>query len=662
MVPLLVQLATVAAAAAATRPAGPQTTLSPQRWFFRPASSASPLSIAPGDGSSYATAWTSVADIQWGSISPGDTLFVCGLHDSGRVDGFLNLTNAHGSGRPGLPVTVDGACVDTDGKPDKGTLMSATPYKQSSFGSPDSNGIYTFSYATPHRAPAVRLGDSLGMPNRPDVLERSIADHSQDGHGMRRLKHGECSPTGPTNLSLWAPGTACYSGVWTNRTTVYYKPTLPGQEMVVYLFPFAMPSMINGYPPLSFHNASHIIAQNLTVQGPAWETVGFVGGHHITVRNCTIRWAQFAGVAFGDVPNLRASDESAYYLAPWGGPGAQNVTLANNLITQTATGVYMVGLGGWQTSNDVVVAHNRFMDIDTENYYHNGDGHAIGIQGGCRNVYEYNIIDGAGGSGITFYQGPDSKDGQPPEPMHDNVVRYNFIANIVNLDNANQPKNQHGIETGGSRYVQGNISYNNSVYYNILINVTNIALRSKTLVPGKGHGVYQWRYLNNVVVNAGVGFSTAYECIGAVDKPVCYHPEQVANNVFLHSRTAHHDGWDNGRGISHLHNDWQNNAYFPDGPEMFCYGLCAWPGQAPCKNCTNFATFQKDEPHPTHSLLADPKLVDMWSLVAAGMRPQTGSPLVNAGLDVGLTGATDFGGATVPTTPSIGVFQQPALV
>ena len=93
------------------------------------------------------------------------------------------------------------------------------------------------------------------------------------------------------------------------------------------------------------------------------------------------------------------------------------------------------------------------------------------MQGGSRSVYEHNIIDGAGGSGITFYQGPDNKDGQPPEPMHDNTVRYNYVANIVNLDNANQPKNQHGIETGGSAYVQGNLSYNNSVYYNILVNV-----------------------------------------------------------------------------------------------------------------------------------------------------------------------------------------------
>lgn len=668
MLPLLLQLVTVAATHAPVAPQTSSSTSTPQRWYFRPASSASSLSGVP-DGSTYATAWISVADIKWSSIRPGDTLFICGLHDSGRVDGFLNLTNTHGSGDPHMPVTVDGACVDTDGRLDRGTLMSATPHKQSSFGPPDANGIYTFSYATPHDlhwASTPDLGIGLGMPNLPDVLERSLADHSQDGHGMRRLKHGECSPAGPTNLSMWEPGTACYSGVWTNRTTVYYKPTASGQEMVVYLFPYNMPSMVNGYPPLSFHNASHIVAQNLTVQGPAWEAVGFVGGHHITVRSCTIRWAQFAGIALGDVPNLDASEESNYYLAPWGGPGAQNVTLINNLITQTATGIYLVGLGGWQTSNDLVVAHNRFIDIDTENYYHNGDGHAIGIQGGCRNLYEHNIIDGAGGSGITFYQGPDSKDGQPPEPMHDNTVRYNYIANIVNRDNANQPKNQHGIETGGSRYVQGNISYNNSVYYNILVNVTNIALRSKTLVPGVGHGVYQWRYLNNLIVNAGVGFSTVYECIGAADEPVCYHPEQVANNVFLHSRTAHHDGWDNARvakngtvlhPISHLHNDWQHNAYYPDGPEMFCYGLCAWPGKAPCNNCTDFATFQQDERHLTHSLLAEPKLVDMWSSVTAGLRPQADSPLLGTGLDVGL--AMDFSGAKVPSSPSIGAFQEP---
>ena len=436
---------------------------------------------------------------------------------------------------------------------------------------------------------------------------------------------------------------------------VYYKPSADVTNATIYLFEYELPSMPNGWPPISFHYAEHVVAQNLTLQGPAWELVNLEGSHHITLATSLLRWASFSGVSFGDVPNI-GSNPLNYSLGP---VGAQHINIENNTITQTACGVYLIAMHTWQSSNDATVRGNRFIDIDTENHYRNGDTHAIGVQGGARNLFEHNVIDGAGGSGITFYQGPDNKDGQPPQEMHDNTVRYNYIANIVNLDNANFRKNQHGIGAGGSGYVQGNLSYNNTVYYNILINVTNIALRSKTLVPPKEHGVYQWRYLNNVVVNAGVGFSTAYECRPSyLPGPQCYHPEQVANNVFLHSRVAHHDGWGyaGSQPVSHLHNDWQHNVYYPDGPEMFCYGLCTWPGRAPCKNCTDFATFQKDEPHPTNSLLADPKLTDMWSSVAVGMRPRAGSPLLGAGLDVGLT--QDFGGADVPASgPSIGAFQ-----
>ena len=206
-------------------------------------------------------------------------------------------------------------------------------------------------------------------------------------------------------------------------------------------------SMTNGYAPLSFHNASHINVQNLAMQGPAWAVVSFIGGHHLTIRNCSMRWGQFAGISTGDVPNLHTTDDAIYYLARWGGPGTQHASIVNNLITQSATGLYLVGLATWQSSNHMLVAQNRFIDIDTENFYGNGDCHAIGVQGGSHNLFEHNTIDGAGG--ITFYQGPDNKDGQPPQEMHDNTVRYNTVANIVNLDQANQRKNQHGIETGG---------------------------------------------------------------------------------------------------------------------------------------------------------------------------------------------------------------------
>jgi hypothetical protein len=87
-------------------------------------------------------------------------------------------------------------------------------------------------------------------------------------------------------------------------------------------------------------------------------------------------------------------------------------------------------------SNDLVVSYNNFSSIDPFNYYGSKDTHAIGIQGGSRSVYEHNIIDGAGGSGITFYQGPGQE-------MKDNVARYNIIKNVRDYQGK---KNQRGIE------------------------------------------------------------------------------------------------------------------------------------------------------------------------------------------------------------------------
>ena len=86
--------------------------------------------------------------------------------------------------------------------------------------------------------------------------------------------------------------------------------------------------------------------------------------------------------------------------------------------------------------------------IIDDHRYGNGDTHAIGIQGGSWNVIEHNIIDGAGGSGITMYQGPDNRDGQPPQDMHDNTVRFNVVANVFTTKSdpsASGASNQRGI-------------------------------------------------------------------------------------------------------------------------------------------------------------------------------------------------------------------------
>lgn len=136
-----------------------------------------------------------------------------------------------------------------------------------------------------------------------------------------------------------------------------------------------------------------------------------------------------------------------------------------------------------------------------------------------------------------------------------------------------------------------------------------------------------------------------------------------ANNVFLNSVYAHTDGWDQSSLTTrypHLYDSWQTNAYYPDGPTMFCFGLCAWPGKLPCKNCSDFSTFQRDHPHATGSLLVDPRLSDIYS-PPHGMRPLPGSALIGAGTPVEqeLNGLeTDWGGSQLSATaPTIGVFE-----
>ena len=134
--------------------------------------------------------------------------------------------------------------------------------------------------------------------------------------------------------------------------------------------------------------------------------------------------------------------------------------------------------------------------------------------------------------------------------------------------------------------------------------------------------------------------------------------------MFLNSAVAHTDGWDQRSPTTrypHLHDNWQTNVYYPDGPAMFCFGLCAWPGKLPCKNCTDFAQFQRDHPRATGSLLVDPRLSNISS-PPYGMRPRAGSAVLGAGTPVveELNGRNmDWSGSELSATaPSIGVFES----
>ena len=125
--------------------------LAPRRsWFFRPAEPGSQHGAAARranhDGRTYETAWRLTKSIDWSAISPGDTLFVCGLHAGGALsDGALLVSGW--AGRQDAPLTIDGSCPH-DGTADPATLMSARPLSfPADFAPvPGSAGIYSYSY------------------------------------------------------------------------------------------------------------------------------------------------------------------------------------------------------------------------------------------------------------------------------------------------------------------------------------------------------------------------------------------------------------------------------------------------------------------------------------------------------------------------------------
>jgi hypothetical protein len=211
------------------------------------------------------------------------------------------------------------------------------------------------------------------------------------------------------------------------------------------------------------------------------------------------------------------------------------------------------------------------------------------------------------------------------------------------------------------------------VYFNVLYNITHQAMRSKVKAAPTGKGDFSWRWANNVVHDCGIGFETLWE-FDLYDNRTS-KGELVVNNIFSHSRLAHHVGMFSfdmeGPDLNATHHPaiehlvWSSNLYWPDGPRLFCAAACVFPGDGPCINCTgacggkdrrdnsnfsliflllnfsclclfvDFAGFRSWHGVGNHSLLADPEFTNAQSPSAsmspAGLRPKPGSPAAGAG-------------------------------
>ena len=595
----------VAAVAAASR-----------SWFLRPSGERK-----TADGKSFDTAWAEVQRVKWEAIKPSDTLFVCGLGSGPFVlpAGF--------SGAEGSTVTIDGSCPRPDGSVDQalwigGDLIGA-PFP-AGWSGPDAAGIYSSAYA----------GDA--------AYGLAVAPNASDMAHLTRLRRGACDASGPTNVSSWPADTFC-EGPRTHspaeargQATVYYKPASASQP--AHIFGSLLGVLITT-------NNSDLVIANMRVAFGA-RLLDINGGARVTLRNNTLKWASQNGISF----NSKAGHSGPH-------PGTQGALVTRNRISECACGLYIINQNdsakigffpNYMNSNDLVISHNNFTSIDPFNFYHNKDTHAIGVQGGSRCVFEHNTIDGAGGSGITFYQGPG-------QLMEDNVARFNTI---LNIRDAEGEKNQRGIEFCDDNRAGNRRDSNNSFYYNVLANITGVAIRSKALRPAAasgGHGPGPlakcgWRFLNNVVLDAGVSFELQAMAGNPDPQGSC-----AINNIFACGLGGQpcDPGYRHQVGVPANATTMSNNLYYPDRDTYFC----ASGKEGAASGCTGFADWTKKHSNNagTESAVADPQFADA-SRWPGGLRPTAGSAAAAHGRPVGLS--TDFAGVPVPGgKPDLGAFQ-----
>jgi hypothetical protein len=326
-------------------------------WYFHPVAAKGPAAAADKPGQTYETAWRRDKDIQWSAIEPGDTLYLCG-----RASQSLGIP-ANFSGTPGAHVTIDGSCPTGGSSADPLLWVGGNPlafpeasdnpaWAGSDWEGPDANGIYSLPY-----------GGSTSM-----AIESSSRD-STDPASLSRLTLGECprNGTGPAEPASWKPGTFCdwipaaqagdgrleQRGSTTGgHGKLFYKPMHPATAAMFYA----------GWPsPFPLKNLSHVTIRNLRLYGVGYELVSIAGGQDLVIRDSHIQWAGSMAIQVG---HLGCTDCL--------GPGLHQGLIENNTIHQCATGVYFTAMHTVQNSNHVVVRNNRFIDIDQENYYHNG--------------------------------------------------------------------------------------------------------------------------------------------------------------------------------------------------------------------------------------------------------------------------------------------------
>lgn len=249
----------------------------------------------------------------------------------------------------------------------------------------------------------------------------------------------------------------------------------------------------------------------------------------------------------------------------------------------------------------------------------NTDAHAIGVAHGSGHILQHNHLWNVAGSVIEFWSGH--------LPMENMTICHNFIHDTTGL----AATSAGGIVISGENPAPGSRT-GFRIYGNI---ITNTAGGDEFW---RGWGISS-NSMDPIEIYNNVLYRTYHGIRLVASTPLPGYPvkAKVYNNMIIspRDRYAFVDGsdepWDE--------LFWDYNLYYPaaDVNSLFYFG--------------------RDVPRDAHSVLANPRFAADQPQTAEQFKLRSGSPAIDAAIDVGLT--VDFAGQSIPqgNGPDIGAFE-----
>ncbi len=375
-------------------------------WFVLPEGEAQ----GSNDGTSYEDAWEGLHNVKWGvdGVSPGDNLYVCGLHVY-EIDTLHNVATqadikvASGSS-DNMRVTIRGDCPNGDA----GVVWGAFLMGHDSWRD-EGGGVW--SIMLPGNAYPDWFFQDIGKSDSKayTVLKKQV---SVGGVRQHPGSHFSESYKRKTKLYVSTVGNVNPAGrIYANRF---------GYEFVL-------------------GKSSYITFKNLYFMNMKWNTKR--GPANITWDHCYFAYGEHSLLAFYD--------------------GSYGVQITNSVLTQASNGIYLISTTNNSPSN-YLISGNYIYDIGVREILQNSDAHAIGVQGGTGGVIEKNFIKNVG-TGPMLYAFKNQR-------LTNTVVRQNYITNTHNLGSAlglgvgtmcnnDSLSDKHGVDIHDNIVVNSTIGY-----------------------------------------------------------------------------------------------------------------------------------------------------------------------------------------------------------